>query len=197
LSVDSNSGKKSEKKPIDKRITIIKDVIFHPVLAFREIDGNGKFYLSGAIVIFLANASFFSEGFFEGLGSMVGEIALIGLVLYIGRFLKGKANFRGLFSVLQYAGIPALVGSAILFFIPDNEFENLFVTQSENTSLMISLFGVSMILILWSLILSILAVRESHKFSTGRSIVAIIISAIILMIIFVPIALSLGLFGEF
>jgi len=197
LSEDSNSEKNSEKKSIDKRIAIIKDVIIHPVLAFREIDGNSKFYVSGAIAIFLANAGFFSEGFFEGIGSMAGEIAVIGLAFYIGRFLKGKANFKGFFSVLQYAGIPALVGSAIFWFMPENELENLFAPQSENNPLMISLFGIAMITFLWSLVLSILAVRESHKFSTGRSIGTIIISVIIIIIIFVPIALFLGIAGEF
>ena len=182
---------------MDKRVAIIKDVIFHPVLAFREIDSNSKFYLSGAIIIFLANAGFFSEGVLEGLGSMAGEIAFIGLAFYIGRFLKGKGNFSGFFSVLQYAGIPALVGSAILLFIPDNELENLFVTQSENTPLMVSLIGIAMITFLWSFILSILAIRESHKFSTGRSIGTIIISVIIAMIIIVPIVLYLETAGLF
>jgi len=195
--VDDIVPAKIEKKPTDKRITIIKDVIFHPVLAFREIDGNSNFYLAGAIAIFLANAGFFSEGFFEGLGSMAGEIAFIGLALYIGRFLKGKANFRGFFSVFQYAGIPALVGSAILWVIPENELENLFAFQSENNPIMISLLGIAIITILWSLILTILAIRESHKFSTGRSIGTIIISFIIVMIIVVPIVISLGLAGEF
>ena len=70
---DYIKSEKTNRKPADKRITIIKDVIIHPVQAFREIDENSNVYLPAAIVIFLISGGFFSEGFLEGRSGLAGR----------------------------------------------------------------------------------------------------------------------------
>jgi len=181
---------------MDKRITIVKDVIVNPSLAFREINQESKFYLSGAIALFLISAGLFSQGIVEGIISMIADIGIIILILYVGRLLKGKAVFTGIFSVLQYSGIPALIGSGILLALPENIFESGFDIQTVDLSTFFSLIGISMMFFIWSFILSILAIKEAHQFGVGKSLATIIISSIIfLLVIIVPVIISLGLLG--
>jgi len=187
---------KKESNP-EKRITIVKDVLFHPTSAFREINQQSKFYISGGIVLFLASAGLFSEGFLEGLGSMAMDITIIGLVLYIGRGLGGKGNFSGIFSTLQYAGIPTLIASGLLLLLPDTFYENIMNLQPQEIGLFVGVLGIAIILFIWSFILSIIAVREAHQFGTGRAFGTLILSGIIFIIVFIPIVFSVGLLSEF
>jgi len=166
---------------LDKRVAIIKDVVIHPVSAFREISENSKYFLPGAIVLFFFSAVVFAEGVFEGATSMGFDIFFIFILYGIGRALKGKASFRGIFSALQYAYIPGLIAIAMFSLTPGIDVENI----SENISpLLGAVFAIAIPLILWGLILAILAVREAHGFGTGKAIGTIIISLIIYIIIF-------------
>ncbi len=166
---------------LDKRVAIVKDVVIHPVRAFREISENSKYFLPGAIVLFFFSAVFFAEGAIEGAVSMGSDIFFISILYIIGRALKGKASFRGIFSALQYAYIPALIAIAMFSLTPGIDVENI----SENISQLLgAVIGIAIPLILWGLILAILAVREAHGFGTGKAIGTIIISLIIYIIIF-------------
>ncbi len=176
---------------LDKRVAIVKDVVIHPVRAFREISENGKYYLPGAIVLFLGSAIVFSTGAVEGALSLGLDIFSVVILYYIGRALKGTASFSGLFSALQYAGIPILFASGLFSFIPSSGLDNL----SENISQLTTIFVIAIPLVLWGIILYILAVREAHRFGTGRAIGTIIISMIIFIIIFVVVIVGVGLSG--
>ena len=177
----------------DRAITIVKDVLFHPTLAFKEMNQKNNVFVSGAGILFLASASFFSEGVFEGLVAMGGEIAIIGLVLYIGRGLGGKGNLSGIFSTLQYAGIPGLVASGLFFFLPDTFFDYTLELQPQDVGTVLTVLGIAIILIIWTLILSIIAVRETHQFGSGRAFGVLVLSSIIFLVVWVPIVLALGL----
>ena len=177
----------------ERGITIVKDVLFHPTSAFKEMNQKNNVFMSGAGVLFLASAGLFSEGFFEGLGAMAGEIAVIGLVLYVGRGLGGKGNFSGIFSTFQYAGIPGLVASGLFLFLPDRLLDNAIELQPEELSTVLTVLGIAFILIIWTIILSIIAIRETHQFGSGRAFGVLVLSSIIFLIVFIPIVLALGL----
>jgi hypothetical protein len=188
--MDSNSQ-------TDKRITIVKDVIIHPSSAFKEIADQSKFFISGGIALFLISAGLFSEGLFEGLGAMVADIAIIGLALFVGRGLGGNGSFSQVFSTLQYAGIPSLIASGLFLLLPDTFYENILDLQPQEIGVFVTILVVAVILIIWSLILSIIAIRESHQFGSGKAFGTLIISTIIFIIVWIPIAFSVGLLGEF
>ncbi|HYL65718.1 MAG TPA: YIP1 family protein [Nitrosopumilaceae archaeon] len=195
---------------IDRRLTILKDVVIHPKSALREINENGKSYFFAAIAILVAlsigsellqvdnqlskltGSTFEKTLQFFLIGASIGvEFLITGLVLYVGRFLKGKANFRGLFSSFQYAGvIPAILMSTIISYMNTSILPS--VTNHESHGLIKLLFVGSAMLpvFVWSIILSIIACREAHGFSTGRSIATFLISGLIIAIIAIVIILS-------
>ena len=149
--------------------------------------GDGQFYFPGATVLFFFSAVVFAEGAFEGATSMGSDIFFISILYIIGRALKGKASFRGIFSALQYAYIPALIAIAMISLTPEIDVKNI----SENISpLLGAVIGIAIPLILWGLILAILAVREAHGFGTGKAIGTIIISLIITIIIFAVVIIA-------
>jgi len=193
---------------MDKRITILKEVIRHPVKAFREIDKNGKEYSIGAIFILLISpflSWIFSPKFFTISRSIVGLVNMMVFIVsiyYIGRFLKGKAGFTGLFSALGYSYLPAIFSSIILGILGRLSIETINqITALRNlppeqiatqviplfkdlfTPINIFLGAIAMLIGIWGIILIILACREVHKFSTERAIGTLIITVFIAGII--------------
>ncbi len=195
---------------MDKRITILKDVIRHPVTAFREIDKNGREYLTGAVFLFLTVPFLswvFLPEFFTVSGAIAGLVNVmvcIVLTYYIGRFLKGKAEFTGLFSALGYSHLPSVFSSIIfgiggrlnigtirqiidLFHllqeqVATEEAAEQFATQMLPllkelfTPINISLGAIAFLIGTWGIILTILACREAHKFSTKRAVGTFVIA---------------------
>ena len=193
---------------MDKRITILKEVVRHPVKAFREIDKNGRGYLIGAIFILLISpflSWIFSPEFFTISRSIVGLVNMIVIIVsiyYIGRFLKGKAGFAGLFSALGYSYFPSVFSSIILGIIVKQSIETLNkITALRNlppeeiatqviplfkdlfTPMNIFLGAIALLIGIWGVILIILACREAHKFSTERAVGTLIITVFIAGII--------------
>jgi len=154
---------------------------------------KNNIFVSGGGVLLLASAGLFSEGVFEGLVAMGGEIAVIGLVLFIGRGLGGKGNLSGIFSTFQYAGIPGLVALGLFLFLPDAFFDNALELQPQDLGVVLTISGIGIILIIWNIILSIIAIRETHQFGSGRAFGVLVLSSIIFLIVWVPILLALGL----
>ena len=189
---------------MDKQITILKEVVRHPVKAFREIDRNGREYLIGAISIFLISSflswiflpKFYTIG--ESIVGLVNMIVFIVSIYYIGRFLKGKAGFTGLFSALGYSSLPAIFSSIILGIVsrlsiettnqiialrnlPPEEIATQVIPLFKDlfTPMNISLGAIALLIGIWGIILIILACREAHKFSTIRAVGTLIITAFI------------------
>ena len=193
---------------MDKRITILKEVVRHPVKAFREIDKNGREYLIGAIFIFLISpflSQIFLPEFFTISGSIVGLVYMMVFIVsiyYIGRFLKGKAGFTGLFSELGYSYFPSVFSSIIFGIIVKQSIGTINqitalrnLPQEEIATKVIPLFkdlftpvntflgAIALLIEIWEIILIILACREAHKFSTERAVGTLIITAFIAGII--------------
>ena len=119
----------------------------------------------------------------------------------IGRSLKGKAGFTGLFSALGYSYFPSIFSSIILGIV-DRQFGTLNkitalrdLPQEEIATKVIPLFkelftpvniflgAIALLVGVWEIILIILACREAHKFSTIRAVGTLIITVFIAGII--------------
>ena len=193
---------------MDKRITILKEVVRHPVKAFREIDKNGREYLMGAIFILLISpflSWIFSPEFFTISRSIVGLVYMMVFIVSfycIGRSLKGKAEFTGLFSALGYSYFPSIFSSIIFGIVVRQSIETLNkitalrdLPQEEIATKVIPLFkelftpvniflgAIALLVGVWEIILIILACREAHKFSTIRAVGTLIITVFIAGII--------------
>ncbi|MGI0021496.1 MAG: Yip1 family protein [Nitrososphaeraceae archaeon] len=195
---------KSKTSLVDKRIVIIKDVITSPTKAFREIDANARYYFRGAIIILaiygIISSFFYSSTLYEQLFKVQSQITgqssqiqvlyilvydffYVVLVYYMGRRLKGSGNFLGIFSTLQYAGIPMLVGHGLFSLVLYN---TRFSVEPSMAGVISAIFPYGVIMLplgIWSFILSIFACRESHKVSGKRSIGILILSAVVLGIV--------------
>ena len=189
---------------VDKRIAIIKDVITSPTKAFREIDTNASYYFRGAIIILaiegIISSFFYSSTLYEQLFKvqsqttgqssqiqvlyiLVYDFFYVVLVYYMGRRLKGSGNFLGIFSTLQYAGIPVLVGHGLFSLVLYNTRFSVEPSMAGVISAIFPYIAIMLPLVIWSFILSIFACRESHKVSGKRSIGILILSAIVLGIV--------------
>jgi hypothetical protein len=94
----------------------------------------------------------------------------------IARLLGGKGGYWNLFSAYTFASFPLIITAPIT--VISGFLGNFGSFLSGLTS-----FGIS----IWVLILQVIAVRESHGFSTGMSVLSYIITIVILVIL--PIAL--------
>lgn len=179
---------------VDKRLGILKDVIIHPTVAFREISSNGQNYFLVSIIVLIVTSIALSLEPTDSIGKLsnsltkyqilsssffltpifIGAVFLETILLcYLGRAFKGRANFKGLFSAEIYAGIiPSIISIPI-------------------TALTISPYGLSasMAFSIWGIILSFIAYREAHQFSTKRALATIVLPVVILAAIGVCVVL--------
>lgn len=106
---------------------------------------------------------------FSALSTMLGLMLGAGVVHFSARFLGGKGAYTALLSAQGFATAPSLL------FAPLYLVGSIFGTG----------FGLMVltILILWSLILNVVAVREVHQFSTGRAVGALILPGALLFLV--------------
>jgi len=200
---------------IDRRISIVKDVIISPAKAFSEIGKNGNYFFVPSLIIlagfsifqYLNYATLFSSSlpgleevpdFFEVqsiLYSIVSDFTLAFFIFIVGRWFAGKATFTGMFSTLQYAFLPIEIATGIIFAFLGQamlsaavDVEN-FLTQF--VPMMLAIIPIS----IWGIILVILACREAHQISTLKSIGVLILAGIISSVI--AIAMTFAFMPDF
>lgn len=117
------------------------------------------------------------------LGPLIG---LIGLAVVAGIFqlvsmaLGGKGAYVGLFCGLAFASVPSIIGT------PFNLLPLAIGVAGEALSGL-----VSFVLFIWTAVLTVIAIREDHQFSTGRAVVVFLIpvAAIGLLIVLLGVLL--------
>ena len=106
----------------------------------------------------------------------IGFTALItGLYWLMSRMLGGSGEYGAMFAGVGFASVPSILSSLVgLLAIPLGSGGQ-------------SLFGlVQLGVTIWTIILSVIVVRESNQFSTGRASAAVLISiAALIAIVFV------------
>jgi len=187
-------------------LSILKDLIKNPVRAFNEISQEGRDFLIGALLIVIlpniVSALLYVD--YSHLKGVIGNIAewLISVVLlyFIGKALKGNAKFIGLLSAIGYARFPLIflpiLGYLFLASIPEgikallkntkgqiSHEQAMYIMTHIFTPVTIALGLIALALTLWSLALSVIAVRESNRFSTWRAFCSVIIVMLVNMLI--------------
>ena len=199
-----------------RKSTSIFNVIRKPNDTFRQIYDNVDDHFRSAIAILIIS-SFFAVSFtfpsetlahlptnelgyvldveieiIDFIVIILSEILLIVLIFYVGKKFGGSKNFRGVFSVLSYALIPALIGgfivSILLFYPPLLEFVSGIDTENDVFPMLfwILYLGIFAPSTIWSLILSIKAIKIANGFGTRKSIGIIILSSIISYAVLIP-----------
>jgi hypothetical protein len=182
-------------------LSVLKDLIKNPVRAFNEISQEGRDFLIGALLIVvlpnIVSALLYVD--YSHLKGVIGNIAewLISVVLlyFIGKALKGNAKFISLLSAIGYARFPLIflpvLGYLFLASIPEGikallkntkgqiSHEQAMHIMTHIFTPAIALGLIALALTLWSLALSVIAVRESNRFSTWRAFCSVIIVMLI------------------
>ena len=184
---------------------ILKDLIKNPTKAFDEISENGKDFLIWSVLIVILpkiiSACLHSDvHYLKGVITGVAEWLIIVILLYIvGRLLKGKANFFGLLSAIGYAQFPLIflpvIVHLILLSIPKDVIaviqntsgelskeQRLFVITRILTPTTVTLSLTTLVLMLWSFALSVIAVRECCRFSTWRAFCSVVFVTLVDML---------------
>jgi len=193
-------------------VSLIKDIFIHPKKAFVEITENEKEYFGIALIIvgiqlivgLLEIGNFMSflvpETENKTIGYMpyliisgtFGPFLTAWLILKISKKLnKTQSNFKRVFSALQFAYVPSLLlGTPIQAIILALFSENI---SMENFISSISIIAaISIPFTIWSIILWIMACKQSLQLDTANVIAVVILTMMIGAVIFIPIHILLN-----
>lgn len=93
------------------------------------------------------------------------------IVLGIGRLLKGSGQYQELFTALAFANVPSVLN------VP----AQLLALAGTAGAVLSGL--ASFAIAVWVIVLSVLAVREAHRFSTGRAVATVLIPLAVLFVV--------------
>lgn len=111
------------------------------------------------------------------------------LISWTGKWLKGEADAKSINRILSYAMIPSIV--ALVFLIPQIGVygEEIFKSDGNITSagwfLNIIVYGskfIRIILGIWTVVLCVIGISQVQKFSIGKSILNLLLPAIIIVV---------------
>lgn len=180
-----------------EQVYILKDVVRYPVKAFKRISEKGRDFLLGAVVIVVLSVTgHLLLGEFRMPLVIVEWPILVACLYAIGKLLKGKARFVGLLSAIGYAHLPGVFSPMVMAvgskLVPGELIAQIEAAQGEEAmALLKQLFTpaftavllVIVVMGIWSFALYILALRESHGFSTWRAFVTLMIGGALLLVI--------------
>ncbi|MDD2554542.1 MAG: Yip1 family protein [Desulfotomaculaceae bacterium] len=193
-------------------LEIVYGVLFDPVKTMQQAAEKPPLVAAFVIVTILSllgtimglltfarvfTQSLDSSGIIPATRSLVPVVASIGLVIsYIKWFgysailhlvadlLGGRGGARGVFAAVGLAGLPHILLTPFQFLGYWYGLENLFV------SVLLLLAGLA--IWIWSSIILVVGLRETHRLSTGRSVIVFVIPyfALFLLLILSLIALA-------
>ena len=118
------------------------------------------------------------------LGPILGIIMMFiasGIVFLIGKLLKGTGSFWDVFKASSLSSIPAIFTGPFyilwMFVSPES-----FFFEDEVSAIAVIVSIIMIVTSLWSVIILVAAIAEAHQFSILRSIISLIIPAILLFI---------------
>ncbi|MGB2842171.1 MAG: Yip1 family protein [Halobacteriota archaeon] len=117
----------------------------------------------------------------------IGWVVIAGVLHVVAKILGGKGVFTEMLVLMGFAALPNVFQAPIGLVV---------ILYGGLAGAFISL-GLSGILAIWILILNVLAIREAHKFSTGRAIATLVLPFVVLIvlvfILMIGIFLTLGI----
>lgn len=127
----------------------------------------------------------------DGLLGLLGSIVLIVIIFVLGKKFGGIDNFKKIFAVVSHASLPVVIGSvvifAIFFALSSTMSDSVDETYSEFQYFgMVSYFGVLVPLAIWSLIISIKALKIANSFGTGKAFGILLLATVISYVVWIP-----------
>ena len=122
---------------------------------------------------------------------LLGGIALIAIIFMIGKKLGGIGSFKKIFAVMSHATLPIVIGgiilSAVFFALSSTVSDNIDEAEPEFQHFgLVSYFGVMVPLSIWSLIISIKALKIANGFGAGKSFGIILLASLAFFVILIP-----------
>ncbi len=117
----------------------------------------------------------------------IGWVVIAGILHVVAKMLGGKGAFTEMLVLMGFAMLPNIFQAPVgLISILSGSLAGAFIS-----------IGLGGILAIWILILDVLAIREAHKFSTGRAIATLVLPFVVLIvlvfIVVIAIFLMLGI----
>jgi len=189
--------------------SIIKDIFIRPKKAFIEITDNEKEYFGAALIIvgiqvivgllefdnvmslLVPENESIGSKYYLIISNVFGPFLTAWLVLNISKKLnKTQSNFRRVFSAIQFAYVPnLLIGTPIQAIFVALFSENISMENFFSTMPLIA--AISIPFAIWSIILWIMACKQSLQLNTPDVIAVAILVIIIMAVVFTPISILL------
>ena len=117
-------------------------------------------------------------------GGFISWVVIAGILHLVAKVLGGKGAFTEMLVLMGFATLPNIFQAPIgLIAILSGGLAGAFIALSLG-----SVLGI------WVLILDVLAIREAHKFSTGRAIATLVLPFVVLMVlVFIILVISIFL----
>ena len=143
--------------------------------------GAGSILTQSAFMSLFAEFPGFEEMMFSPIASMtlsvvvgfIGWVVIAGIFHVVAKILGGKGAFTEMLVLMGFAMLPNIFQAPI----------GLIAILSGGLAGALIAIGLGGILAIWVLILDILAIREAHKFSTGRAIATLVLPFVVLMVL--------------
>ncbi len=143
--------------------------------------GAGSILTQSAFMSMFAEFPGFEEMMFSPIASMtlsvvvgfIGWVVIAGIFHVVAKILGGKGAFTEMLVLMGFAMLPNIFQAPI----------GLVAIFSGGLTGALIAIGLGGILAIWVLILDVLAIREAHKFSTGRAIATLVLPFVVLMVL--------------
>ena len=122
---------------------------------------------------------------------LLASIVLIAITFMVGKKLGGIGNFKKIFAVISYATLPVVIGgviiSVVFFALSSAVSDAADKTDSAFQYFgMVSYLGVMVPLSIWSLIISIKALKVANGFGTGKAFGMLLLASLISYVVWIP-----------
>ncbi|RLG30995.1 hypothetical protein DRN97_09900 [Methanosarcinales archaeon] len=118
------------------------------------------------------------------IGGFISWVVIAGILHLVAKVLGGKGAFTEMLVLMGFATLPNIFQAPIgLIAILSGGLAGAFIALCLG-----SVLGI------WVLILDVLAIREAHKFSTGRAIATLVLPFVVLIVlVFIILVISIFL----
>lgn len=167
------------RRMLEERTTVTIAAII--VLIAGICSGAGSILMQNAVMSLFAEFPGFEVVLLSPAASIIlsvvigfiGWVVTAGILHVVAKILGGKGVFTEMLVLMGFAALPNVFQAPIGLVV---------VLYGGLTGAFIAL-GLSGILAIWILILNVLAIREAHKFSTGRAIATLVLPFVVLIVL--------------
>lgn len=181
-------------------VDLMTGVIFAPGEAFRDLTERRSvlvasiLYIVSGLPAIIISQALYPENQASLTAPLLVQSVLIavfslfilaGLVHLSARILGGEGEYMQMVQGFGFAGLPRLL---LAVFIP--------FAYSMGTRIESALGYANVVMFVWTLVLGVIAIRETHEFTTGRAIGTIFVMLGLLLVVGTAIVFIIGTFFQ-